>query len=102
MKKIFAIWVLLLGILAGILNAQVITETTTKTSRGEGEGLSRQEAINNAIIEALGKLNGIRIESIKQNFVTSELSNEKSELRDIYSAALSKVHKILMANILLM
>lgn len=93
MKKIFAIWVLLLGILAGILNAQVITETTTKTSRGEGEGLSRQEAINNAIIEALGKLNGIRIESIKQNFVTSELSNEKSELQDIYSAALSKVTK---------
>ena len=42
--------------LACVLNAEVVTHTSTKTATGEGHGLTREEAINNAIIEAVGKL----------------------------------------------
>ncbi len=48
--------ILFLGLFLSLsLNAKVVTTTSTKSSTGEGTGLTREDAINNAIIEAIGK-----------------------------------------------
>lgn len=73
------------------LNAEVITKTDTKTSFGTGSGLTRQEAINNAIIEALGKLQGVKINSSKLISINSLSKNGENSLKDVYSSEISNI-----------
>ncbi|MEA1915932.1 MAG: CsgG/HfaB family protein [Campylobacterota bacterium] len=64
-----------LFLILATLNAEVITNTSTKTVEGTGHGLSRQEAINSAIVEAIGQLNGV---SIKKEVLVDDSSIESS------------------------
>ena len=89
MKK----YILFLLFLAFSLHAQVVTTTTTKSASGEGSGLTREEAINNAIIEALGKLNGINIASLKRSNISIESNNSQTNVKDNYNEQISKLTK---------
>ncbi|MCR8679705.1 MULTISPECIES: CsgG/HfaB family protein [Campylobacter] len=89
MKK----YLFIFAFLTCFLNAEVITHTSTKTAIGEGYGLTRQEAINNAIIEALGKIKGVDINSVKLTQTTAITSDKGSNLTDIYNEHINKATK---------
>lgn len=90
--KILRIFILTL-LLHFTLSAKVITSSTTKSSSGEGVGITREEAINNAIIEAVGKLNGVNIDSVKQSFVGINSDDKKTNIKDIYEEQIIKATK---------
>ncbi|EAK0950227.1 hypothetical protein I4Q68_000424 [Campylobacter lari] len=90
--KILQICILILCFHLG-LYAKIITTSTTNSSTGEGIGASREEAINNAIIEAIGKLNGINIDSTKQSFVGVNSNNKKTNIEDSYKEQIIKATK---------
>lgn len=92
MKNIF-MFVSFFVLFACSINAEVVTKTVTKTSTGEGHGLSREEAVNNAIVEAIGKMSGVSISSIKKSNVLSVNSNSGSDMVDSYSERISKATK---------
>lgn len=85
MKKLF--FILIFALMSA--NAEVITKTSIRSADGVGIGKTRQEAINNAIIEALGKMDGIKVDSKK--FISTDLgaTNGKSDLKDKFSSRLS-------------
>ncbi|MSN96149.1 hypothetical protein F1B92_02885 [Campylobacter sp. FMV-PI01] len=87
MKKLLLIFVFLFL----NLSAEVITNTIVKTATGTGFGLSREEAINNAIIEALGKIQGVKIKSTKILSTTAVTKGSKSDLQDVYSSNISRI-----------
>lgn len=87
MKKLLLIFVFLFL----NLSAEVITNTSVKTATGTGFGLSREEAINNAIIEALGKIQGVKIKSTKILSTTAVTKGSKSDLQDVYSSNISRI-----------
>lgn len=89
MKK----YLFIFAFLACALNAEVLTHTSTKTAMGEGHGLTREEAINNAIIEAIGKINGVNINSIKKSNTQAISDNSGSNIVDAYSNDISKATK---------
>ncbi|WP_096019898.1 hypothetical protein [Campylobacter lanienae] len=89
MKK----YLFIFAFLACALNAEVVTHTSTKTATGEGYGLTREEAINNAIIEAIGKINGVNINSIKKSNTQAISDNSGSNIVDAYSNDISKATK---------
>lgn len=62
----FYIYIFLLSVFISSLNGEVKTYTKSKTVEGVGVGLSREEAVDNAIIEALGQLQGVKIK--KESF----------------------------------
>ncbi len=74
------------------VQAQVVTQTTTKTSSGEGSGITREEAVNNAVVEAISKMQGVRIKSMKSTSLhMSTSSKDGTVLQDAYSDEISKV-----------
>ena len=83
--------ILILGLFLSLnLNAKIVATTSTKSSIGEGTGLSREEAINNAIVEAVGKMSGVSINSLKTS-QTQVLSDDKgTNIQDTYSEQISK------------
>lgn len=86
----------LLCILGLSLSAQarVITETSTQTSQGEGIGLTREEAVSKAIIEALSKIQGVQINAIKSSSIAmASTSQQGTQVTDIYSEDISKITK---------
>lgn len=89
MKK----YLFIFAFLACALNAEVLTHIGTKTAMGEGHGLTREEAINNAIIEAIGKINGVNINSIKKSNTQAQSDNSGSNIVDAYSNDISKATK---------
>ncbi|CAM2946066.1 LPP20 family lipoprotein [Helicobacter burdigaliensis] len=92
MKKIFVF--LFLGLLLALsLEARVVTTTNTKSSTGEGSGLTREEAINNAIIEAIGKMSGVSINSLKKSTTLAISDNNGSNIQDTYSEQINKATK---------
>lgn len=71
--------------------ARVITETSTQTSHGEGVGITREEAVNRAVIEALSKIQGVKINSIKSSSIAmATTSSEGTQLTDIYREDISR------------
>ena len=86
--------ILILGLFLSLnLNAKIVATTSTKSSIGEGTGLSREEAINNAIVEAVGKMSGVSINSLKTS-QTQVLSDDKgTNIQDTYSEQISKATK---------
>lgn len=92
MKKIFS-FITLFVLFLGFANAEVVTKTVTKTSSGEGHGLTREEAINNAIVEAIGKMGGVNINSIKKSGVYAASSNKGTDILDTYSSEIRKATK---------
>ena len=89
MKK----YLFIFAFLACVLNAEVVTHTSTKAATGEGHGLTREEAINNAIIEAVGKISGINISSMKRSSTQAISDNSGSNIVDAYSNDISKATK---------
>ena len=89
MKK----YLFIFAFLACVLNAEVVTHTSTKTAMGEGHGLTREEAINNAIIEAVGKISGVNISSKKRSSTQAISDNSGSNIVDTYSNDISKATK---------
>jgi curli biogenesis system outer membrane secretion channel CsgG len=71
--------------------ARVITETSTKSSHGEGVGVTREDAINKAIVEALSKLQGVKINSVKSSSIFMGASSQDGTvLVDAYKDEISK------------
>ena len=89
MKK----YLFIFAFLACVLNAEVVTHTSTKIASGEGHGLTREEAINNAIIEAVGKISGVNISSMKRSSTQAISDNSGSNIVDTYSNDISKATK---------
>ena len=86
--------ILFLGLFLSLsLNAKVVTTTSTKSSTGEGTGLTMEDAINNAIIEAIGKMSGVRINSLKKSNTSVSTDNTGSNIQDNYSEQISKATK---------
>jgi curli biogenesis system outer membrane secretion channel CsgG len=73
------------------LSADVVTTSHTKTMQGTGLGLSRSEAVNNAIVEAIGQLNGVSIEKkiIVDDSSVESSSGDKSSYK--YNSKISKL-----------
>lgn len=72
--------------------AQVVTKTRTQSSSGEGSGITREEAVNNAVIEAISKMQGVRIKSMKSTSLhMATNSKDGTVLQDAYSDEISKV-----------
>lgn len=74
------------------VQAQVITETTTKSSSGEGVGVTREDAINKAVVEAISKMQGVKINAVNSSnvFMTAS-SQDGTVLVDAYKNEISKV-----------
>lgn len=87
MKKLIIVFIFLLL----NLNAEVIKNTNTKTMAGSGSGVTREEAINNAIIEALGKLQGVKVNSSKFISTKAVANNGQSDIKDTYSSEINRV-----------
>jgi len=86
--------ILFLGLFLSLsLNAKVVTTTTTKSSTGEGTGLTREDAVNNAIIEAIGKMSGVNINSLKKSNTSVSTDGSGSNIQDNYSEQISKATK---------
>ncbi|WP_139471014.1 hypothetical protein [Campylobacter armoricus] len=75
------------------LNAKIVSSTSSYSSSGEGVGVTRDEAVNNAIIEAIGKLNGVSIDSVKEVFINIDSDSKKTNIKDNYKEELLKVTK---------
>ena len=74
-----------------ILNGSVITTSSTKNIEGIGHGLSREEAVSEAIVEAIGQMNGVNI----SKKITSEDISIESSRGDKYSYKYnSKINKV--------
>ncbi len=86
MKKILAF--LLFFVVS--LSAEVVTKTTKQTADGTGSGSTREEAVNNAIIEALGKINGVKINSNKVFITNAVASSDGNFIKDTYSSDISR------------
>jgi curli biogenesis system outer membrane secretion channel CsgG len=73
------------------LSADVVTTSSTRTIEGTGLGLSRKEAINNALVEAIGQLNGVSIEKqiIVDDSSVESSSGDKSSYK--YNSKISKI-----------
>lgn len=92
MKKF--LFIFLAGIfLSFSLEAKIVTKTSTKSSTGEGTGLTREEAVNNAIIEAIGKMSGVNINSLKTSQTHAVSDNQGTNIQDSYSEQISKATK---------
>ncbi|ELE1411389.1 hypothetical protein RDG17_001710 [Campylobacter upsaliensis] len=86
--------ILFLSLFLGLsLNAKVVTSTNTKSSTGEGVGLTREEAINNAIIEAVGKMGGVNINSLRKSNSSVFSNGLDTTIQDHYSEQISKATK---------
>lgn len=75
------------------LNAKVVTSTNTQSSTGEGVGLTREEAINSAIIEAVGKMGGVNINSLRKSNSSVFSNGLDTTIQDHYSEQISKATK---------
>ncbi|WP_249321610.1 MULTISPECIES: LPP20 family lipoprotein [unclassified Campylobacter] len=91
LNKIFMI-LTLFGLVLNV-QAEIVSKTVTKTEIGEGSGITREEAINNAIIEAIGKMNGVSINSIKNSQTFAISDNSGSKITDSYSEQINKATK---------
>ncbi len=91
MRAFLAILMAFLTISAA--TAAVETKTTTKTATGEGTGLTREEAVNNAIIEAIGKMSGVRISSQQLSATSVKSDNSGANISDHYAKTINKATK---------
>lgn len=91
MKKLFAL--LSIIFISINLEARVVTTTSTQTSTGEGTGITREEAVNNAIIEAIGKMSGVQIDSQKFSSTHAVSDSSGSNITDIYNEQINKATK---------
>lgn len=75
------------------LQAEVVTTTKTQSATGEGSGITREEAVNNAIIEAIGKISGVKINSLKLSSTRAISDSSSANITDTYSEQINKATK---------
>lgn len=75
------------------LKAEIVVDKSSRTVEGQGVGFSRTEAINNAIAEAVGQLNGVSIS--KETFIsdTSIETTKGDESAFIFNKKINAVTK---------
>jgi len=74
-----------------LTQARVITETSTQSSQGEGVGVTREDAVNKALVEALSKIEGVKINSVKSTSIFMDVSStDGTTLVDAYAEEISK------------
>lgn len=88
MKKFLIFLLLAFSLYAD--NGGIIKKTSVKTMSGTGVGLTREEAVNNAILEALGKMDGVKISSKKFMSTNAVHNNDGSFIKDSYSQNIQK------------
>jgi len=88
MKKLFYILVFIIS-----LNAEVIIKDESRTIEGVGTGITRAEAVNSAIIEAVGQLNGVSIREEKFLSETSIETVDTYESESIFSKKINRLTK---------
>lgn len=73
--------------------AEVITSTSVKEAEGVGIGTTREEAVSNAIAEAMGQISGVQID--KRTFKISESIKTNNGHKGVYTynSAISRVTK---------
>ncbi|MBZ7984134.1 hypothetical protein [Campylobacter sp. RM12647] len=86
MKKLL---IMILGLVIS-LNAAIVTKTSIKTATGEGYGLTYEQAVDNALAEAIGKLNGAYIKSTHQNKVQASNNNGDINYQETYNKKISR------------
>lgn len=87
MKRIFFLsFIMLLPLMAG-----VYTQKSIKIYRGEGYGVSREEAINNALIEAIGQIHGVKMSKITQSKDSLIETDDKSSLTSKFNSKIDKI-----------
>lgn len=72
-------------------SAEVVTKTTVKTAEGVGIGITRAEAVNNAIIEALGQISGTYVDKVSIATAATVNSTEGNSAAYIYSNRIRKI-----------
>ncbi|MBZ7980778.1 hypothetical protein AVBRAN12642_09075 [Campylobacter sp. RM12642] len=88
MKKILIIF---LGLFLVSLNAKVVTTTSTKTATGEGYGITYSEAVDNALAQAVTKLNGAYIKASNSFSQTQlESSADGTNINALFNQKISK------------
>lgn len=84
--------ILLISVLLFLFsNAQVITTKNVKRATGVGYGTTREDAVNNAIVEAVGQITGVKISktAIKE---TLSIKNQDGKRLDMtYNGEIKKV-----------
>lgn len=88
MKKFLIFFVLAFTLYAD--NGGIVKKTSVSQMSGTGVGLTREEAVNNAILEALGKLDGVKISSKKFMSTNAVHSNDGSFIKDTYNQNIQK------------
>jgi len=82
---------ILTSIFVYTLFSGVYTERTTSTYQGKGYGISREEAINNAIIEAIGQIHGVKMTKLSNTADTLLEIDDKSSISSKYSSKIEKI-----------
>ncbi len=77
--------------LLNFMNAEVITNTTVKKAVGVGYGTSRQDAVNEALIEAIGQISGVQISksAIKSTLTVKDSLGKSLDMS--YNAQINKI-----------
>lgn len=88
MKKFLIVF---LGLFLVSLNAATITKNYSKSTTGEGYGITYEEAVDNALAQAVSKLNGAYIKSTNSFSQTQmESSGSESNINAQFSQKISK------------
>jgi len=82
---------LALTLILTVSSAEVVTKTTVKTAEGVGIGITRAEAVNNAIIEALGQISGTYVDKVSIATAATVNSTEGNSAAYIYSNRIRKI-----------
>lgn len=72
------------------LSAQVVSKTYKKTATGEGYGVTYEQAVDNALAEALLKLNGAYVKTKQNAQVSTVTNNNESEIYKHFNQQISK------------
>lgn len=86
MKKIF----IFLIFLATLLSAEVVTKTVTKKAQGEGYGTSYEEALDKALVDAVGRLYGGNLNSKSSFTINSIKTDKKRDYKKEYNDKIKK------------
>lgn len=77
--------------LSFIANAEIVTQTKVSTATGVGIGMTREQAVDNALLEAIGQINGVKIRRESISSVASLKSTEGNRSDFAYSSQIEKI-----------
>ena len=82
---------LFIAVLMTFSNAEIVTNTVIKKAVGIGIATNRQSAVNEAIVEAVGKITGV---NIQKNAVRKALSIKSSDGKSLNMQYSSEIEKV--------